>query len=166
MWWWVYVVMYLKCACETLCVTLMLCWHHYKWSDMFVWNVCVRYIWFVVTFSGACVIVVTHSGGYSRSSSMSPRKPNRVLIWSLLTADDRLVIWITFVPGIPLISRRRFNTLILQWCTRVVSYRLGTNLQETLASTGCCRQQSGDERCLYNSATRWPGGLGYSEHNA
>lgn len=34
---------------------------------------------------------------------MSPKKPNRVRICSLLTVEDRLVTWTTAVPGIPLI---------------------------------------------------------------
>lgn len=36
---------------------------------------------------------------------MSPKKPNRVRICSLLTAEDRFVTWTTAVPGIPLIVK-------------------------------------------------------------
>lgn len=38
---------------------------------------------------------------------MSPKKPNRVRICSLLTVEDRLVTWTTAVPGIPLIVEKK-----------------------------------------------------------
>lgn len=38
---------------------------------------------------------------------MSPKKPNRVRICSLLTVEDRLVTWTTAVPGIPLIVGKK-----------------------------------------------------------